>query len=94
MAPQSIEHQIRQFIIEVFLFGQGGDNLSSRESLLGRGIIDSTGVLEVVAFLERTWNLQVEDEELVPDNFDSIDKLVGFVERKLRVAPTELRVPA
>jgi acyl carrier protein len=94
MAPQSIEQQIRQFIVEAFLFGQGGENLSARDSLLARGIIDSTGVLEVVAFLERTWDLQVDDEELVPDNFDSIDKLVRFVERKTRKAPAQVGMQA
>jgi len=78
----TIEQGIRQYIVETFLFGQGGDELTREDSLLERGIVDSTGVLEIVAFLEETWGVGVEDEELVPENFDSIARLSAFVEKK------------
>jgi acyl carrier protein len=94
MAPQSIEQQIRLFIVEVFLFGQEADNLTSQDSLLKRGIVDSTGVLEVVSFVERTWNLQVADEELVPDNFESIERIARFVDRKTRSLAQAAHAPA
>jgi acyl carrier protein len=82
MATQPTEQQIRHFIVEFFLFGQGAESLSRSDSLLAKGIIDSTGVLEVVSFLEQQYGIHVADEELVPDNFDSIDRLVKYVERK------------
>ena len=75
---------VRTYIIERFLFGQGGDALSNDESFLGSGIVDSTGVLEVVMFLEERFGIKVQDEELVPDNLDSLARIARFVERKLQ----------
>jgi acyl carrier protein len=75
---------VRAYIIERFLFGQGGDSLSNDQSFLESGIVDSTGVLEVVMFLEQRFGVKVADEELVPENLDSISRLAAFVERKTR----------
>lgn len=58
--------------------------MASHESFLESGIIDSTGVLELVGFLERRFGIEVADDELIPANLDSIDRVVGFVELKLR----------
>lgn len=80
---QVIDQQIRGFVNESFLFGQG-DGLSNDDSFLETGIIDSTGVLELVSFLEDRFAIRVEDDELVPDNLDSINRLVAFVEVKLK----------
>ena len=80
------EHDLRHFIVETFLFGKEDEPLASSESLLERGVIDSTGVLELVGFLETTYGITIEDEDLVPDNLDSIERLVGFVERKRQPA--------
>ena len=80
---QIIEQEIRQFIIDNFLFGELDVMLSGDDSLLDRGIIDSTGVLELVAFLEDKYVLKVQDDELVPQNLDSVDGLVQFVNRKV-----------
>ncbi len=74
--------KLREFIVETFLFGEGGDDLGDEDSLLERGIIDSTGVLEMTAYIDEAFGVKVGDEELVPDNFDSIQKLAAFVERK------------
>jgi len=75
--------QLRTFIIENFLFGQaGGDGLCDTDSFLDKGIIDSTGMLELVAFLEKTYGIKVGDEEFVPENLDSIQNLVQFLGRK------------
>lgn len=79
----TIENGIRNFIVETFLFGQGGEDLRSDASLLEMGVVDSTGVLEIVAFLEESFGVQVDDEELVPENFDSIARLRAFVQQKL-----------
>ncbi len=80
---QSIEQEIRQFITDNFLFGEEV-NLADDDSLLDHGIIDSTGVLELVAFLEDKYEIQIPDSELVPTNLDSVSYLVQFVNRKVR----------
>lgn len=78
-----MKEQLRKFIIENYLFGQNVE-FSDGESLQDRGILDSTGVLELVTFLEDTWHITVEDNELLPENLDSIDRLAAFLERKLK----------
>ncbi len=77
------ERDIRAFVVENFLFGED-DGLGPDDSFLERGIIDSTGVLELVGFLERRFGVRVGDHELIPANLDSIRGLVTFVERKQR----------
>lgn len=79
--PLTIEQQIRNFIIENFLFGES-DGLSNSDSLLEKGIIDSTGVLELIAFIEETYGISVEDEELAPENLDSIANVTSYILRK------------
>ncbi|MBI3863116.1 MAG: acyl carrier protein [Planctomycetia bacterium] len=79
---QPIEQQIRDFINDNFLFGQGTDSLSANDSFLDQGIIDSTGVLELVTFIEGQFGIQIADNELVPQNLDSIENLVRFITRK------------
>ena len=74
---------IRDFIIANFLFGQVGDTLKDDESFLASGIIDSTGVLELVGFLETEYGISIDNEELIPDNLDSVNKVASFVRRKL-----------
>ncbi len=76
-----IKSQIREFIINNFMFGSSG-GIRDDTSFLGEGIIDSTGVLELVTFIEETFELKVEDEELIPENLDSVENLVGFLSRK------------
>jgi acyl carrier protein len=78
-----IAKEVRTFIVEELLFGRGGDELADDASLTELGVIDSTGVLELVGFLEETWEIQVEDTELVPENLDSIDAITDFVIRKI-----------
>lgn len=82
-AAQEIEDRVRQFVIANFLFGDPTTVCGPEESFLETGIIDSTGVLELVGFLEQTYSLKVEDQELVPDNLDSLRKVAAFVQRKL-----------
>jgi acyl carrier protein len=74
--------QIRNFIVENFLYGQD-DGFGEDVSLLEKGIIDSTGVLELVSFLEDRFSVSVEDEELVPENFDSLSRLAAYVSKKM-----------
>jgi acyl carrier protein len=77
-----LKEQIRAFIIENFLFGDAEPLTDDAVSLLDTGIVDSVGVLEMVAWLEQNHGLKVEDQELVPENFDSVERLARFVERK------------
>lgn len=79
----AIDEQIRSFVDENFLFGQG-DDLANDDSFLENGIIDSTGVLELVTFLEDRFTIKIADEELVPSNLDSVTRLIDFVESKLK----------
>ena len=76
-----IKQDIRTFIVETFLFGQDS-NLTNETSFLEQGIVDSTGVLELVAHLEKTYDLKVKDEELIPDNLDSINAISDFLAKK------------
>jgi acyl carrier protein len=80
----TIEQEIRQFIIDNFLFGELEATLFNDDSLLDRGIIDSTGVLELVTFLEDKYGMKIQDDELVPKNLDSVNGLVQFVSRKVQ----------
>lgn len=85
--------KIRAFVIENYLFGEEG-KLGNDDSFLETGIIDSTGVLELVRFLEATFGIKIADEELVPDNLDSINKIVAFLRTKLPSAATVAGSPA
>lgn len=77
-----IVNQVRDFISANFMFGAGEGALADDDSFLDRGIIDSTGILEVVAWIEATFGCKVTDEELVPDNLDSVNQLAAFIARK------------
>jgi acyl carrier protein len=77
-----IESEIRKFVEENFIL-DGEDHLGEEDSLLEKGVIDSTGVLELVAFLEETYNFKIKDEELVPENLDSIKNISQFIQNKL-----------
>lgn len=73
---------VRNFIVENFLFGDG-ETLKEDTSFMEEGIIDSTGILELVFFLEENFSMSVEDHELVPENMDSLRSIAGFIDRKL-----------
>lgn len=78
----SIENQIKTFILENFLFSDNGHKLPEDASFLEEGIVDSTGVLELVMFVEETFNITVEDEEIMPENFDSVAQLATYIRHK------------
>ena len=77
----TMQGQIREFIVENFLFGDD-EGLDNDTSFLENGIIDSTGILELVEFLDDTFNIQIADEELIPENLGSIDNIVEFISQK------------
>jgi len=74
--------KVREFVVENFLFGDG-KVLKYDTSFMEEGIIDSTGILELVFFLEETFGFTVEDDELIPENMDSLQNIARFVDRKL-----------
>jgi len=76
-----VKPTLRQFIIDNFLFGDDS-GLADDTSFLEEGIIDSTGMLELITFLEETFSIQLDDEELIPENLDSINNLVSFLSKK------------
>ena len=79
-----IKDKIRSYILENFLFTDDQSALNDEDSFMTQGIIDSTGILEVIFFLEEEFNVKVENEEMVPENLDSVNNLVAFVEKKLK----------
>ncbi len=78
----SILSQVRTFIEENFLFRENVSGLTDEELLLENGVMDSTGILELVAFLEDTFAIQMNDVEIVPENLDSIGSIATYVGRK------------
>ena len=80
---QDIHFAVRRFIGENFLFRDDGDAISDDQSLLDASIMDSTGVLELVSFLEATFCIEVHDDEMLPENLDSVRAIASYVARKL-----------
>jgi acyl carrier protein len=76
-----INQQVRAFVTSNFYVADP-TTLDDKASLLDRGIIDSTGVLEVIFFIEETFGITVEDSEMLPDNLDSIERISNFIARK------------
>jgi acyl carrier protein len=82
LPPMDYTQRIRHFILDTFLFTDDASLLGDTDSFLDKGIIDSTGVLELVMFLEDELGIVVEDEELIPENLDSVNQVSAFVTRK------------
>ena len=78
----STRETLRTYILENCLFTDDGSKLNDAESFLESGILDSTGILEIIMFVEETFGIQVTDDEMVPENLDAIDSLVAYVEGK------------
>lgn len=81
-----MESEIRAFIADNFLLGDDVQRLAGSASLIDAGIIDSTGVLELVGFLEDRYGIRIADHELLPENLDSIDNVIRFVGEKQSAA--------
>lgn len=75
--------QIRDFIQQNFLFGDDGSRLDDAAPLIERGILDATGVVELVLFLEETYGITVAESELQPDHFETVDAIVAYAAGKL-----------
>ncbi|MGH8258558.1 MAG: acyl carrier protein [Steroidobacteraceae bacterium] len=77
-----LHERIRHYILENYLFTQDVAALGFDESLIGRGIVDSTGILELVLFVEEQLGVKVRDDEMIPENLDSVSRIAAFVESK------------
>jgi len=80
--PLDAKSVLRKFVTENFLGSAAVDSFEDADSFLEKGIIDSTGVLELLEFIEEKFRFRVEDEEVVPANLDSLDNLAAFIKRK------------
>ncbi len=78
---QIIKEQVKAYVLDNFLMRQG-DDLADDVSFLGQGLLDSTGVLELVGFLEHRFGIEVSDQEMVPENLDSLDAIAAYIQRK------------
>jgi acyl carrier protein len=81
-----IEAQIRQYVAQNLLFSDNGFEYHDDDSFLQEGIIDSVGVLELVLFVEETFGVAVDDPEITPNNFDTVNQLTNYIRGKLAVA--------
>jgi acyl carrier protein len=88
MQPKEIAQRIRCFVVDNYLFGRD-EEIGDDASFLESGIIDSTGVLELVTFIEGAFGVQVGNEELTPEHLDSVSQVSAFVLSKLGLAETD-----
>lgn len=82
----SIEQEIRSFILENYLFTDDESVLANTDLFLERDILDSTGILELIYFIEDEYEVKVEDEEMIPENLGSVERVVSYVQRKQSAA--------
>ena len=81
--PENTKKILKDFILASFLPFAEENPFGDEDSFMEKGIINSTGVLELLQFIEETFEITVEDEEVIPDNLDSLNKLTSFIESKL-----------
>ena len=81
-----IENRVREFIAENLLFSKNGYPHSDETSFLETGVVDSMGIMELVMFIEEVFSINIEDHEVIPDNFDSVCKVGSYIRRKLTPA--------
>lgn len=79
MAVASI---IRKYVLENYLFTDNEDELKNDDSFLDKGILDSTGILEIITLIEEKFSIKVEDAEMIPENLDSVNNIVAYIARK------------
>lgn len=80
---QQIEREVRQFIVDNYFFGQDECEFSDDDSFLDKGVLDSLGILSLVSFIQQEYGIEIDDQELVPDNWDSVRRVAQFVHKKL-----------
>ena len=81
--PKDVKAKVRDYIVANFIMGGNAQPLKDDDSFMEGHVVDSTGFLELVAFLEETYAFSVADDEMVPENLDSLDNIDAYVQRKL-----------
>ena len=82
MDSKETQEQVRNFVIENLLLGEEEENFTNGQSFLDSGLIDSTGILEIIAFLEDEYDITIKDDEMIPENLDSVERIVAFLEKR------------
>lgn len=82
-AGPALKTQVRQYVVDNFLMGADELPLGDDESFMGQQVLDSFGVVELVSFIEKTFRIKVEDAEMVPENLDSVNGVVRYLQHKL-----------
>ena len=90
---QQIEQEVRQFVIENFVFENDNDDFSNDDSFFDTGLLDSMGVLTLVEFVREKYRISIEDDELLPENWDSVNRIATFVQARLHPALGSQSVP-
>jgi acyl carrier protein len=90
ITEKNIKAVLKNFISDNFLPSSGFDTFDENDSFMEKGIIDSTGVLELIGFIEERFKIRVEDEEIIPENLDSLSNLIIFIKRKLNNAGSRI----
>ena len=89
----TVEQDIRTFLAENFALGRDVSHLSATQSLTERGFIDSVGIVELLTFLETRFDIQINDDETIPENIDTIDNIVRFIGTKRGEPEASIRAP-
>ncbi len=84
MNTETIKTQVRQYVVDDLLMGTSAAELRDDDSFMESHVIDSVGVLELIAFIEKNFGIKVEDQEILPENLDSLNGIGRYLERKLR----------
>jgi acyl carrier protein len=79
----SFKQQVKQYVLDNFIMGASPEDLGDGDSFMERHIIDSTGIIELVSFLEDAFGIRIAEEEMVPDNLDSLDNIERYLQSKL-----------
>ena len=82
MDSKETQDQVRNFVIENLLLGEEEENFTNGQSFLDSGLIDSTGILEIIGFLEDEYDITIKDDEMIPENLDSVERIVAFLEKR------------
>jgi acyl carrier protein len=86
MNEHHVKNQIKKYIINNFLFGSEDTVIEDHDSFLKKGIIDSTGILELIGYIEENYQIKIEDHELLPENLDSLQNVTNFILAKQKQA--------
>jgi acyl carrier protein len=78
----SVEQKVKEYIMDNFLFTDDESSLNNSDSFMEKGIVDSTGMLEIIYYLEDEFAIKVEDDEMIPENLDSVNNIAAFLNKK------------